>query len=195
MAEVDGELAGVIAWFPVSEGDAAGAPLRVADRAARAAVALARPAAPPARRRDASRRNPPARTLYVDALAVDPSLPAPRRRPALLERAERARSSAGLDGVALDTGLHNEPPARCTRPRASASARSAARRATHVAGAVGGPGFVGYLKAEPSRRRSASATRATWPSVICGKNGSATERAATSSHDRELALAVAEGSR
>ncbi len=29
--------------------------------------------------------------------------------------------------------------------------------------------------------RSASATRATWPSVIAGKNGSATDRAATSS--------------
>ena len=32
------------------------------------------------------------------------------------------------------------------------------------------------------RRAAASATRATWPSVIAGKNGSAIERAATSSH-------------
>ena len=32
------------------------------------------------------------------------------------------------------------------------------------------------------RQRSAAATRSTWPSVISGKNGSAIERAATSSH-------------
>ena len=32
-----------------------------------------------------------------------------------------------------------------------------------------------------STARSAAATRSTWPSVISGKNGSATERAATSS--------------
>jgi hypothetical protein len=39
----------------------------------------------------------------------------------------------------------------------------------------------GLYRAEASTSRSASATRATWPSVIPGKNGSAIERAATSS--------------
>ena len=56
VVELGGDLAGVIAWFPVDEGDAARAPLRRAHRTARAAVALAGAAAPPARRRARSRR-------------------------------------------------------------------------------------------------------------------------------------------
>ena len=40
---------------------------------------------------------------------------------------------------------------------------------------------VGDRAAQPSTRPSASATRATWPSPSSGKNGSAIERAATSS--------------
>ena len=145
VAEVDGELAGVIAWFPVSEGD----------ERARRFVSLTAPRVPPWRWPGLLRHlraagtvspNPPARMLYVDALAVDPSF---RRRGvarALLERAERAAIEHRLDGVALDTGLHNEA-ARALYEATGFSEREIRRApSAHVADAIGGPGFVSYLK-------------------------------------------------
>ena len=145
VAEVDGELAGVIAWFPVSEGD----------ERARRFVSLTAPRVPPWRWPGLLRHlraagtvspNPPARMLYVDALAVDPSF---RRRGvarALLERAERAAIDQRLDGVALDTGLHNEA-ARALYEATGFSEREIRRApSAHVADAIGGPGFVSYLK-------------------------------------------------
>ena len=90
--------------------------------------------------------HPPAKTLYVDALAVDPAF---RRRGvarALLERAEAAAAAHALDGVALDTGLHNEP-ARALYAASGYAEREIRRAASPaVADAIGGPGFVSYLK-------------------------------------------------
>ena len=145
VAELDGELAGVIAWFPVSEGD----------HRARRFVSLTAPRVPPWRWPALLRHlraagtvspHPPARTLYVDALAVDPAF---RRRGvarALLERAEQAAADHELDGVALDTGLHNEP-ARALYAATGYREREIRRAASPaVAEAIGGPGFVSYLK-------------------------------------------------
>ena len=146
VAELDGDVAGVIAWFPVEEGD----------RRARRFVALTAPRVPPWRWPALLRHlraaglvspNPPGGSLYVDALAVAPDF---RRRGvarALLAEAEQAAADAGLAGVALDTGLHNEP-ARLLYERAGYRQREI-RRAPNpsAAAAIGGPGFVGYFKA------------------------------------------------
>jgi ribosomal protein S18 acetylase RimI-like enzyme len=177
VAEVGGELAGVMAAFPVAEGD----------RRSRRFVRLTALRLPPWRWPALLRHlraagvvspTPPVGTLYVDALAVD----APFRRRgvarALLAHAERRAAAAGLAGVALDTGLQNRP-ARELYEAAGYREREVRRAPTDAtARAIGGPGFGGYLK----RLRSASATAPTCPSVISGKNGSAMERAATSSH-------------
>jgi ribosomal protein S18 acetylase RimI-like enzyme len=145
VAEVDGELAGVIAWFPVSEGD----------ERARRFVSLTAPRVPPWRWPGLLRHlraagtvspHPPPRTQYVDALAVDPSF---RRRGvarALLAHAEEAAADSDLEGVALDTGLHNEP-ARALYEAAGFRQREIRRApSANVAAAIGGPGFVSYVK-------------------------------------------------
>jgi ribosomal protein S18 acetylase RimI-like enzyme len=146
VAELDGELAGVMAAFPVSEGD----------ERARRFVSLTAPRLPPWRWPALMRHlraaglvspHPPLQSLYVDALAVEPAL---RRRGVarvLLARAEGAAAAGGFDGVALDTGLHNAPAralysAAGYREREIREAPSAA-----VARAIGGPGFVSYFKA------------------------------------------------
>jgi ribosomal protein S18 acetylase RimI-like enzyme len=145
VAEVDGETAGVIAWFPAREGD----------RRARRFVSLTVPRMPPWRWPGLLRHmraaglvspHPPADTLYVDALAVEAEL---RRRgiaTALLARAEAAAADAGLAGVTLDTGLQNAP-ARALYEAAGYTTREVRRvpsKAVEIA--VGGPGFIGYFK-------------------------------------------------
>jgi ribosomal protein S18 acetylase RimI-like enzyme len=145
IAELDGELAGVIAWFPVSEGD----------ERARRFVSLTAPRVPPWRWPALVRHlraaghvspHPPPRTLYVDALAVDPAF---RRRgvaSTMLARAEAAAAAHGLEGVALDTGLHNEA-ARALYEATGFRAREVRRApSATVAAAIGGPGFVSYVK-------------------------------------------------
>jgi ribosomal protein S18 acetylase RimI-like enzyme len=145
VAELEGELAGVIAWFPVSEGD----------ERARRFVSLTAPRVPPWRWPALLRHlraaglvspHPPPRMLYVDALAVDPAF---RRRGvarALLARAEQAAAEQRLDGVALDTGLHNAP-ARALYEATGYNEREIRRAPSErVADAIGGPGFVSYLK-------------------------------------------------
>jgi ribosomal protein S18 acetylase RimI-like enzyme len=145
VAELDGALAGVIAWFPVSEGD----------ERARRFVSLTAPRVPPWRWPALLRHlraaglvspHPPPRTLYVDALAVDPGF---RRRGVarmLLEQAEEAAAAYALEGVALDTGLHNAP-ARALYEATGFSEREIRRAPSErVAAAIGGPGFVSYLK-------------------------------------------------
>jgi ribosomal protein S18 acetylase RimI-like enzyme len=145
VVELEGDLAGVIAWFPVDEGDAR----------ARRFVALTAPRLPPWRWPALLRHlraagvvspNPPPSTLYVDALAVAPEF---RRRgvaSALLTGAEEAAAAAGLEGVALDTGLHNEA-ARALYEAAGYREREIRRAPSRaIAAAIGGPGFVGYVK-------------------------------------------------
>jgi ribosomal protein S18 acetylase RimI-like enzyme len=145
VAEVGDTLAGVIAWFPVSEGD----------ERARRFVSLTAPRVPPwrwpallrhLRAAGAVSPHPPPHTLYVDALAVAPEF---RRRGvarAMLERAEAAAAEYGLSGIALDTGLHNQP-ARELYEASGYRAREIRRAPSeHIAAAIGGPGFVSYLK-------------------------------------------------
>jgi ribosomal protein S18 acetylase RimI-like enzyme len=144
--ELEGDVAGVAAWFPVDEGD----------RRARRFVALTAPRVPPWRWPRLLRHlraaglvspHPPAGTLYVDALATAPGF---RRRGvarALLAVAEESAAAAGLRGVALDTGLQNAP-ARALYEAAGYREREIRRApSAAVAAAIGGPGFVGYLKA------------------------------------------------
>jgi len=146
VVDVDGDLAGVIAWFPVEEGD----------RRARRFVSLTAPRMPPWRWPRLVRHlraaglvspHPPPDSLYVDALAVAPEF---RRRGvarALLAGAEDAAAAAGFRGVALDTGLHNDA-ARSLYEAAGYRRREVRRAPTaRAAAAIGGAGFVGYVKA------------------------------------------------
>jgi ribosomal protein S18 acetylase RimI-like enzyme len=145
LAELDGALAGVIAWFPVSEGD----------ERARRFVSLTAPRVPPWRWPALLRHlraagtvspSPPPNTLYVDALAVAPHFRRRRVATAMLERAEEAAATRGLDGVALDTGLHNEP-ARALYEASGYRAREIRRApSANIAAAIGGPGYVSYYK-------------------------------------------------
>ena len=179
MVELEGDLAGVIAWFPVDEGD----------ERARRFVALTAPRVPPwhwprllrhlraaghglpqpaARARSTSTRSPSRRRSAAAAW----------RRALLGRRRASAAAAAGSSGVALDTGLHNEP-ARALYERVGFRQREIRRAPSpRVARGDRRPGVRRLLQAAVS---SASATCATWPSVMRGKNGSAIERAATSS--------------
>jgi ribosomal protein S18 acetylase RimI-like enzyme len=106
LAEVDGQVAGAMAAFPVDEGD----------ERARAFLRLTLARTPPWRWprtlrvfRLGGRLTPPAPgdALYVDALATHPDF---RRRgvaTALLEAAERRARASGLNAVALDTAERN----------------------------------------------------------------------------------------
>ncbi|HWM11509.1 MAG TPA: GNAT family N-acetyltransferase [Solirubrobacteraceae bacterium] len=145
VVELAGDVAGVIAWFPVAEGD----------ERARRFVSLTAPRVPPWRWPALLRHlraaghvspHPPERALYVDALAVAPAF---RRRgvaSSLLAAAEDAALAEGFDAVALDTGLHNDA-ARSLYEAAGYRQREVRRAPTaKVAAAIGGPGFVGYIK-------------------------------------------------
>ena len=146
VVELEGDVAGVIAWFPVAEGD----------ERARRFVSLTAPRVPPWRWPALLRHlraagtvspHPPPHALYVDALAVAPEF---RRRgvaTALLSAAEDAAKAGGFAAVALDTGLHNDA-ARSLYEAAGYRQREVRRApSARVAAAIGGPGFVGYLKA------------------------------------------------
>jgi ribosomal protein S18 acetylase RimI-like enzyme len=145
VAEAAGAAVGVLAGFPVREGD----------RLARRFVALTAPRLPPWRWPGLLRHLraagvvspvPPAGVWYVDALAVAPGW---RRRGVarrLLAEAETAAAQAGLRGVALDTGLGNEP-ARALYEACGFHERDVRRAPDETtARAVGGPGFVAYFK-------------------------------------------------
>jgi len=145
VAELDGVVAGVIASFPVVEGDAR----------ARRFVSLTAPRVAPWRWPALMRHlkaagllspNPPIDTLYVDALAVDPAHRRQGLARTLLTQAERDAAQAGLHGVSLDTGLQNDA-ARALYEAAGYEQREIRRAPTRaVAAAVGGPGFVSYVK-------------------------------------------------
>jgi ribosomal protein S18 acetylase RimI-like enzyme len=146
VAEVDDALAGVMAAFPVEEGD----------RRARRFVSLTAPRIPPWRWPGLLRHlraaglvspRPPVHTLYVDALAVDPRFRRQGVARALLAHAEERAAAGGLDGVSLDTGLQNAA-ARALYESTGFREREVRRAPTQaVARAIGGPGFVGYIKA------------------------------------------------
>jgi ribosomal protein S18 acetylase RimI-like enzyme len=145
VAEVEGAIVGVLAGYPVSDGD----------RYARRFLALTLWRMPPWRwpavlshLRAAQRvsPHPPERAWYVDALAVAPGW---RRRGVarrLLDEAERRATAAGLDGVALDTGLENRP-ARALYEAAGFTLEEIREAPdAHHARAVGGIGFAAYFR-------------------------------------------------
>lgn len=145
VAELDGEIVGVLAAFPAQAGD----------HLARRFLGLTVMRMPAwrwpnvLRHLRASSRitpEPPPRSLYVDALAVSEAV---RRRgiaTALLEDAAGRAREHGADGVALDTGVENEAA------QAFYEARGFERRGERladderVARAVGGAGFVSYFR-------------------------------------------------
>jgi GNAT superfamily N-acetyltransferase len=145
VAEAGGAVVGVLAAFPAEEGDA------LARRFVRLTLAHSPPWRAPAllrhlRATAAIAPQPPRGMLYVDALATDPGQ---RRRGvarALLAEADRLAAEAGLGGVALDTGIENRA-ARALYERSGFVARGLRPVPDErAARAVGGSGFVGYVK-------------------------------------------------
>jgi ribosomal protein S18 acetylase RimI-like enzyme len=145
VAEVDGAVAGVLAGYPVSDGD----------RYARRFLALTLWRIPIWHWRgvlahlSAAQRlspRPPLRAFYVDALAVEPEYRRHGVARALLADADRRAEAAGLDGVALDTGLENAP-ARSLYEAAGFQVEEIreADTASQVR-ALGGRGFVAYFR-------------------------------------------------
>jgi ribosomal protein S18 acetylase RimI-like enzyme len=146
VALADGELVGVVAGFPVEEGD----------RRSRRFVRLTLPKLPPWRWPGTFRHlraagrvapAPPPDAYYVDALAVDDGW---RRRGIarrLLDEARGEAERSGLARLALDTGLQNDSARRLYE--AYGFGEREIRRAddARTARALGGPGFVGYLMA------------------------------------------------
>jgi ribosomal protein S18 acetylase RimI-like enzyme len=146
VAELDGQVVGALVAFPSAEGD----------RLARRFLALSLPRMPVwhwpkvlrhLRASTAVTPVPPPDALYVDALAVDESA---RRRGvarALLAEADRIAARSGLACVALDTGLENAG-ARALYAALGFEQASVHRAPTDkVARAVGGTGFVSFVRA------------------------------------------------
>jgi len=145
VAEAEGAVVGVLAAFPSAAGDA------LARRFVRLTLAHVPPWRLPAlfahlRATAAVSPHPPAGTLYVDALATDPSH---RRRGvarALLADAERRAAEAGLVGVALDTGIENRAARALYEHSGFMSRGLRPAPDERTARAVGGSGFIGYVK-------------------------------------------------
>jgi len=148
VAELDGEVVGVLAAFPSAQGEA------LARRFVRLTLAGTPPWRLPAlfrhlRATAAVSPHPPRDALYVDALAVSAGA---RRRgvaSALLAEADRLSARAGCRRVALDTGIENRA-ARALYEHAGfdlTGLRPAPDQ--RVARAVGGSGFVAYVKSRP----------------------------------------------
>lgn len=141
----DGAVAGIMVAFPAEAGE----PL------ARRFLSLAVLRLPPWRWphvvrhvRAAAQVMPvaPARSFYVDALAVAPGH---RRRgvaTALLDDAAASAGHAGLRGVALDTGLRNDGARALYEGYGFVAGAEKRAGSGRVAAAVGGPGFVSYFK-------------------------------------------------
>jgi len=145
VAEADGAVVGVLAAFPSDAGDA------LARRFVRLTLAQLPPWRLPAlfghlRATAAVSPHPPPGMLYVDALATDP---AHRRRGvarALLAEADRLAAEAGLAGVALDTGIENRAARALYEHSGFVSRGLRPAPDERIARAVGGSGFVGYVK-------------------------------------------------
>jgi GNAT superfamily N-acetyltransferase len=140
------QIVGLMAGFPVSDGD------RLSRRFIRMTLRRLPPWSWPhtfrhLRAAVSVSPHPPLDAYYVDALAVDADW---RRRGVaqrLLEDAATQAREVGLYRLALDTGLHNAP-ARALYD-ASGFVEREVRHAPddRSARALGGPGFVAYLKA------------------------------------------------
>jgi GNAT superfamily N-acetyltransferase len=145
VAETGGTVVGVLAAFPAGEGDA------LARRFVRLTLLHSAPWRVPALMRHlrataAVAPHPPARMLYVDALATDA---AHRRRGVarvLLAEADRMAAAAGLDGVALDTGIENRAARSLYEHTGFSPSSLRPAPDERTARAVGGSGFVGYVK-------------------------------------------------
>ena len=146
VAVSDDQIVGLMAGFPVTDGD------RLSRRFIRMTLRRLPPWCWPQTFRHLRAAgnvspHPPLDAYYVDALAVDARW---RRRGVaqrLLEDAAAQAREAGLYRLALDTGLHNAP-ARALYA-ASGFVQREVRHAPddRAARALGGPGFVAYLKA------------------------------------------------
>jgi ribosomal protein S18 acetylase RimI-like enzyme len=145
VAEAAGAVVGVLAAFPSEQGDV------LARRFVRLTLAHSPPWRVPAllrhlRATAAVAPHPPRRMLYVDALATHPEH---RRRGvarALLAEADRIAAEGGLDGVALDTGIENRA-ARALYEHSGFESRGLRPAPDErTARAVGGSGFIGYVK-------------------------------------------------
>jgi ribosomal protein S18 acetylase RimI-like enzyme len=146
VAEIDGEVVGVLAAFPAQAGD----------RLGRRFLGLTVVRMPAWRWPSVLRHlrassmitpEPPAGSLYVDALAVAATA---RRRgvaSALLDDAIARAREHGVAGVALDTGVENQ--AAQAFYEAAGFERRGERRAPdeRIARAVGGAGFISYWRA------------------------------------------------
>ncbi len=147
VALAEGEVVGLAAGFPVSQVDRAVAALRPADVPAPAAVALA-DARSGTCARPASSRSP--RRSTPTSSTRSRSTPAWRRKGVaqhLLDDAQQAATEHGFRKLALDTGLHNRP-ARALYEAYGFDEREIRRAPSEkIARALGGPGFIGYLKA------------------------------------------------
>jgi ribosomal protein S18 acetylase RimI-like enzyme len=145
VAEADGAVVGVLAAFPAEAGDA------LAQRFVRLTLFHSPPWRLPAlwrhlRATAAVAPHPPRGMLYVDALATDPAF---RRRGiarALLAEADRLAREAGLGGVALDTGIENRAARSLYEHNGFITRGLRPAPDERTARAVGGSGFVGYVK-------------------------------------------------
>ena len=89
---------------------------------------------------------PPARSLYVDALAVAPDFRRQGVATALLESACVEARQRGLRGVSLDTGLENSGGQALYEGFGFAREGERHAPSERIAAAIGGPGFVSYFK-------------------------------------------------
>src|SRR4051794_4703197 len=145
VALIDDRIAGVVAGFPVKQ----------ADRLSQRFVSMTLRRLPPWRLPGTFKHlraagdvspHPPLDAYYVDALAVEADF---RRRgiaKTLLTIAEREAAREGCARIALDTGLQNLG-ARALYDAYGFREREIRRAPDdRTARALGGPGFVGYLK-------------------------------------------------
>ena len=138
VAELEGEVAAVLAAFPVDE----------TPRRASAFLRIALRSVPPWRWPSAlwlywagarAAPSPPRRSLYVDALATESGARRRGAARALLSEAERKARLNGLPAVALDTALEN-------RAARSLYLDAGFREVAYRSPARGLPGFVALVK-------------------------------------------------
>jgi ribosomal protein S18 acetylase RimI-like enzyme len=140
-----GDIAGVVAGFPVRDGD----------RLSRRFISLTLRRLPPWSLPGTFRHlhaaggvapHPPLDAYYIDALAVAPAYRRQGIARRLLAVAEAEAERAGCPRIALDTGLQNHGAQALYH--AYGFQEREIRRAPddRTAKALGGPGFVGYLK-------------------------------------------------